>query len=98
MNEQMQTQIVDEGQPGSRPSPGGSGQAVPPSARENFESFLMEAHAAGCEVRLVPMQEVGKFRFYAHLNGKDGSSVNFWVENNQLTPVRYEQIAPPRAD
>lgn len=61
----------------------------PPLARENFESFLLEAHAAGAEVRLVPMQEVGKMKFYAHLNGKDGSSVDFWVENNQLTPVDY---------
>lgn len=54
-----------------------------------FEDFLLEAIEKNSEIRLVPRidQEQNKVVFYAHLNGNDGSTVDFTVLGNDLIPV-----------
>ena len=65
-----------------------------------FEQFLREAIDKGGEVRLVPRaaplelvsgeplaEPPTKVIFYAHVDGKDSSTVDFEVRGNELVPV-----------
>jgi hypothetical protein len=54
-----------------------------------FEAFLREAIAKSADVRLVPRRYTSDSPvvFYAHLQGHDGSTVDYEVRGDSLTPV-----------
>jgi hypothetical protein len=62
-----------------------------------FEAFLREAIAKGADVRLVPRQYTSDSPvvFYAHLQGLDGSTVDYEVRGDSLTPVNLRMGTNP---
>lgn len=52
-----------------------------------FEQFLKEAITKGADVRLVPQDMGFGIRFYAHLLGKDGTTVDYAVKGDEIIPL-----------
>ena len=55
----------------------------------SFEEFLMTAISSGADVRLKPVAIRNAVRFYGHLDGVDGPTVDFQVSKDVLFALPF---------